>query len=161
MGNIHPLRCKKLYIICLQFSCTSKLCFPYDIMYLPDGCEANAISFLLPSKNKLHVKTPVKTPQHKLDFNRSYSIISNFNLTQTVNLTSLTNERFQDLAHKILEMTQMSIHSISNMLTKLRAFPNNFWSSTKVKAFSTIGSFTTALCIITLAISLYCKCFFE
>ena len=35
--------------------------------------EANAISFLLPSNNKLHVKPPMETPQHKLGFSRSYS----------------------------------------------------------------------------------------
>ena len=122
-----------------------KLCFPYDIIYLPDGCEANAISFLLPSNNKLHVKTPVESPQHKLGFNRSYSKIDNFSLMQTLNLTSLTNEKLQDLAHKFMEIKQISIHSINSILTKLRAYSTNFWSSLKVRAFSTIGSLTTAL----------------
>ena len=42
---------KKLYITCLQFSYLLALRFPYDIIYLPDGCEANAITFLLPSNN--------------------------------------------------------------------------------------------------------------
>ena len=78
---------------------------------------------------------------------------------QTLNLTSLTDDKLQDLAYKILEMKQMSIHSINNMLTKLRAYQTNFWSSLKVKAFSLIGSLTTALGIIALAIGLYCKCF--
>ena len=32
---------KKVYITCLQFGYLIKLCFPYDIIYLPDGCEAN------------------------------------------------------------------------------------------------------------------------
>ena len=56
-------------------------------------------------------------------------------------------------------MKQMSIHSINITLTKLRAYPTSFWSSLKVKAFSTIGSLTTALAIIALAICLYFKCF--
>ena len=34
----------------------NKMCFPYDIIYLPDGCEANTITFVLPSNNKLNVE---------------------------------------------------------------------------------------------------------
>ena len=42
---------KKLYITCLQFSYSLPQWFPHDIIYLPDGCEANAITFILPSNN--------------------------------------------------------------------------------------------------------------
>ena len=65
----------------------------------------------------------------------------------------------QDLAHKIPEMKQMSIYSINSTLTKLRACPNNFWSSEKVKTFSTMGILVSTLGMIALAIGLYCKCF--
>ena len=123
-----------------------------------DGCEANGISFLLPYNNKLHVQTPVESPQHMLGFNRSYSKIDNLNLMQILNLTSLTDDKLQDLAHKILEMKQMSFYSIHSALTKLRRYLANFWSLVNVKAFPTIGSLTTALA---LAISLYCKCFWN
>ena len=51
---------KKLYITCLQYSYTIKLCFPYDIIYLPNGCEANAITFILPSNNKLNVEPSIE-----------------------------------------------------------------------------------------------------
>ena len=129
------------------------------IIYLFDGCESIAISFLRPSNNSLHVKTSVEIPKHKLGFNRSYSKIINFNLMQTLNLTSIPNDKLQDLTHKISQIEQMSYHSINIMLTKLRAYPTNFWSSPKVKAFSTICSLTPTLSIIALAISLYCKCF--
>ena len=64
---------KKLYITCLQFSYTIKLHFPYDIIYLSDRCEANAMSFILLSNNRLHEESFIKTPHHKLGFNRSYS----------------------------------------------------------------------------------------
>ena len=53
----------------------------------------------------------------------------------------------------------MSIQSFNSMLTKLRICPTTFWSPLKVKAFSSIGNLAKALGIITLAISLYCKCF--
>ena len=86
---------KKLYIMCLQLSYTIKLCFPYDIIYLLDQCEANATSFLLPSNNKLHVESSIETPQHKLGFNRSYSKIDNFNLIQSLNLTSIIDKKCQ------------------------------------------------------------------
>ena len=59
---ISTLQDDEIVIPCLQFSYTIKLHFPYDIIYLPDGCEANAISFILPFNNKLHVKTPKETP---------------------------------------------------------------------------------------------------
>ena len=63
----------KMYITCLQFSYPIKLHFPYGIIYLPDGYEANAISFWPPSNNKLHMKTPMESQHHKLGFNTSYS----------------------------------------------------------------------------------------
>ena len=37
--------------------------------------------------------------------------------------------------------------------------PNDLWSSIKVKMFSTIGTCTSLIGIITFAIGLYCKCF--
>ena len=82
---------------------------------------------------------------------------------QTLNniKTNLTDDKSQDLAHKILETKHMSIHSINSRLKKLREYQINFWSSLKVKALSTIASLTTALGIIALAISLYCKCFWN
>ena len=54
---------KKLYITCLQFSYTIKLHFPYDIISLPNSYEANAISFVLMSNNKLNVESSIEMPQ--------------------------------------------------------------------------------------------------
>ena len=131
---------KNIYFTCLQFSYTTKLHFPYDIIYFPNDHDANAISFVLPSNNKLHVESSIETPQYKLGFSRSYSKINTFSLMQSLILSSLTDDKLQDLAHKILEMKQMSIFSINNTFTKLRTYPNNFWSSIKVKKFSTLGN---------------------
>ena len=69
-GLFQPSRIiTKLYITCLQFSYLIKLHFPYDIIYLPNGCEANAITFALPSNNKLNVEPIIETPEYKLSFN--------------------------------------------------------------------------------------------
>ena len=46
-----PPNNKKLYITCLQSSYSISPHFPYDVIYLPEGCEANTISFVLPSNN--------------------------------------------------------------------------------------------------------------
>ena len=51
---------KKLYITCLKYSYTIKLHFPYNIIYLPNGCEANTITFVLLSNNNLNVEPPLK-----------------------------------------------------------------------------------------------------
>ena len=99
---------KKLYITCLQYSYAIELCFPYDTIYLPDGCEANAITFVLPSNNKLNVEAIIEAPEYKLGFNRSYSKINNFSLMQSLNISSLTDERLEVLANKILEMKQVN-----------------------------------------------------
>ena len=58
---------KKLYITCLQYSYMIKLHFPYDLIYVPDGCEANAITFVLPSNNKLNVECTIETTEYKLN----------------------------------------------------------------------------------------------
>ena len=49
---------KKLYITCLQYCYTIDLCFPYNIIYLSNGHEANAITFVL--RSKLNVESPLK-----------------------------------------------------------------------------------------------------
>ena len=54
---------KKLYMTCLQYSYLIKLCFQYDILYLPDGCEANAVTFVLPSKNKQNVEPIIESTE--------------------------------------------------------------------------------------------------
>ena len=81
-----------------------KLCFPYDIIYLPNGCEANTITFVLPSNNKLNVEPIIIAPEYKLVFDRSYSKTNNFSLMQAVNVSSLTDEGLKVLANKIPEM---------------------------------------------------------
>ena len=102
----------------MQLSYTIKLHFPYDIIDLSSGCEANAISFVLLPNNKLHVESSIGTPQYKLSFNRSYSKINNFSLMKSLNLPSLMDDKLQNLAHNIMEMKQMTIYSINSMLTK-------------------------------------------
>ena len=57
-----------------------KLCFPYDIIYLPDGCEGNTITFVLPSNNKLNVESTTEATEYKFSFNRSYSRLNHFSL---------------------------------------------------------------------------------
>ena len=83
---------KKLYITCLQYCYTSKLCFPYDIIYLPNGTEANAITFVLPSNSKLNVGLSIKVTEYKVGFNRSYSKINTFSLMQSLNISSLMDD---------------------------------------------------------------------
>ena len=62
---IFTLQDKKLYITCLQYSYMIKLHFQYDVIYLPNGCETNAITFVLPSNNKLNVEPNTEVPAYK------------------------------------------------------------------------------------------------
>ena len=117
---------KKLYMTCLQYSYRIKLHFPNDIIYLPNGCEVNAITFVLPSKNKLNVEPPREATEYKLDLNRSYSKINNFGLMLSLNISSIVDDKFQVLANKILEMKHVLIFDINTMLTKLRTYPHSF-----------------------------------
>ena len=71
---------QKLYITCLQYRFSITLCFPYNIIYLPNGYKVNAITFVLPSNNKLNVGSIMEPPENKLGVNRSYSKINNFSL---------------------------------------------------------------------------------
>ena len=80
---------KKLYITCLQYSYSISNCFPYNIIYLPDGHEANAITFVLPSNNLLNVDSIMESTESKLGFNRSYSKINNLSLMQSLDISSL------------------------------------------------------------------------
>ena len=82
----------------------TNLHFPYDIIYLPNDCEANAITFVLPSNKKLNVEPYVEATEYKLGFRRSYSKINNFSLMQSLSISSITDDRSQILANKIPEM---------------------------------------------------------
>ena len=117
---------KKLYITCLQYSYMIKLCFLCDIIYLPNSCEANIISLVLPSNNKLNIEPTIEATECKLGLNRSYSKINNFSLMQSLNISSLIDERLQILADKIQEMKHISIFKVNNTLTKLRIYPHSF-----------------------------------
>ena len=74
---------RNLYITCLQYSYMIALCFPYDMIYLPKSCEANAITVVLPSNNEQNVEPTVEATEYKLGFNRSYLKINNFSLMQS------------------------------------------------------------------------------
>ena len=62
-------------------------------IYLPNGCEANGITFVLPSNNKLNVEPSIKATEYKLGFNRSSSEINNFYLMQSLNISTLTDDK--------------------------------------------------------------------
>ena len=83
---------KKLYITYFQYSYSISPPFPYDIIYLSDRCEANAIIFVLPSNNRLNVDSIMKTTENILGFKRPYSKINNFSLMQPLNISSLTDK---------------------------------------------------------------------
>ena len=78
---------------------------------------------------------------------------------QPLNVSSLTDDRLEVLANKILEMKHVLIFSINNILSKLRTYPHNFWYHMKVKILLTIGTPVAVISIKTLSIGLYCKCF--
>ena len=105
---------KRFYITCLQYSYSISLHFLYNIIYLPDGCQANAIPFVLPSNNKINIEPTLEAPENKLGFNKSYSKINNFCLMQSPNISSLTDE---NIANKIPEMKHMSVFSMNKTLT--------------------------------------------
>ena len=150
---------KKLYITCLQYTYSITLHFLNDAIYLPDGCEANTITFVLPSNNRLNVDSIMEAPENKLGFNRSYSKIKYFSLTQSLNISILTDDNLHNLGSRIPDMKHMPVLSINDTLMKLRSLPPNFWSSIKAKLFSTIGTPIMQNIILLLLISLYCKCF--
>ena len=90
---------KKLYITCLQCSYTTKLHFPYDTIYLPNSCEANALNFVLSSNNKLNIESSIEAIEHKLGCNRLYSKINYFSLMQSFIVSSLMDDKTPKMKH--------------------------------------------------------------
>ena len=95
LGYFNPPKQKKLYTTCLQYSYSISLHFPYNIIHLPDGCEANVITFVLPSNNRLNIDSIMESTENKSGFNRSYSKINNFSLMQSLQISSLTDENLK------------------------------------------------------------------
>ena len=148
---------KKLYITCLQFSYSLALQFPCDVIYLPDGCEANAITFVLPSNNHLNVHSDIKASEN----NRSYSKTGNFYLIQTLNISNFCNHNLWAIATKIPEMKDSSIFSISSTLTKLRSFPTKHWSAHIFQILHTILTSLTIVMVLISFITICCKCWWN
>ena len=121
---------KKIYITCLQHSYSIALHFPYDIIYLPNRCEANGITFVLLSNNQLNVDSIVEATENELGFNRSYSKINNFSLMQSLDISSLTDDNLKSIANEILEMKHMSVFRINITLKRIRSLPQTFCIST-------------------------------
>ena len=65
------------------------------MIYLPDGYEANAITFVLSSNNQLNVDCIMKAPESKLGFHRSYPKINNFSLMQSINVSNFTDDTYR------------------------------------------------------------------
>ena len=73
---------------------------------------------------------------------------------QSLNISSLRDDKLQDVAYKIALRKHVSIFSINNTLTKCRTYPHNFWSSMKVKIFFTIDTLVSAVSVTGLSIGL-------
>ena len=120
------------------------------MIYLPDGCEANIFTFILPSNNHLNVDSDIKTSENKFGFNSSYSKIENFNLMQALNISNFYNTYLQAIANKIPEMKDSSILSINSTLTKPRSFPTKHWSAHILQIVPTIlAPLTIVMVLIT------------
>ena len=74
---------------------------------------------------------------------------------QSLNISSLIDNKLHVVANKIQEMKHVSIFNMNSTLTKLRTYPHSFWSSMKVKTFLTIGTLIAAISILALSIGLY------
>ena len=121
---------RQLYITCFQYNYSISLHFPYDIVYLPDGCEANAFTFVLPSNNRLNVDSIIKTMENKLGFNRSYSEIDNFSIMQTLDISSTSDKTLISLADKILEMKHILVTYKNKVTLYYRhAYSDNYYTS--------------------------------
>ena len=66
---------------------------------------------------------------------------------QSLDISSLIDDNLKSIADKIPEMKCMSVFSINNTSTRMRSLPPTFWSSMKVKLFSTIGTPIMAIII--------------
>ena len=153
---------KKLYITCLQFSYSLVLQFPYDIINLPNRCEANAITFILPSNNWFNIDSSIKAWENKFGFNRSYSKILNFSLIQFQNISSLHDHELQLIATEIPDIKYFFIISMNNTLTTLHSILITHWSAHVVTIIPAILTpITIIITVISISISiliLYCKC---
>ena len=127
------------------------------MIYLPDGCEANAITFILPSNNCLNVDFDIKASENKFSFNRSYSKIENVNLMQALNISNFCNTNLWTIANKIPEMEDSSIFNIKSTLTKLGSFPTQHWSAHIPKIVPTILTPLTIVMVFILIITIYCN----
>ena len=108
-GLFQPCKTIKSFVTCFQYSNSISLHFPYDLVYLPDGCEASAITLVLPSNKRLNVNPMIKTMENKLGFSRSYSKISTFSLMQCLDISSTSDETLKSIANKIPEMKCVSV----------------------------------------------------
>ena len=80
------MKYRKLYITFLAYSYPHTVNHPFDIIYLPNSCEAVIESFFLPSNEQLHGEVDAKNLHVNLiNFEGRYDKLNEFTLLQVFN----------------------------------------------------------------------------
>ena len=117
---ITTLSPQKLHVSCLSDSYPFSLRNPFDIMYMPNGCEASLDSFFLPSNDKLTQEVDSRKFIIKfVDFKRKYEKLTDFTWMQTFNLSALSNNELDSFASKIWELKRVSFQQVKEGLKQI------------------------------------------
>ena len=105
---ISALATEKLQIRCVMETCVITIKHPLQIVDIGNGCEAYSASIYIPAKSELMTTLQsVTRSQFFLDYNFSYTNMSNFLIWHKTNFATLTTDEIKTLKAKMLKLPTM------------------------------------------------------
>ena len=142
----------KLHVVCLTSLYYVKHKLPIDIIHVPDACKAYTNMFFLPGRNSLSKEIGSKRPENQpSDFNWDHTDVSDFTLVRDINIPPLTKDELERLATNIPEMSEVTVHTLSN---KLQIINSNYhytmpdWLKIMLTVISTIIAIVVVVVVV-------------
>ena len=106
-----------LQVTCLTTSYQIKVKYPYDIVYLPNSCEATTNNYLIPANDK--ISTEISFEEFGLSSTKlklQYENITDFALFQKLDFPKLSQDEITHLAQQFPPLEEIKIEHIRDTL---------------------------------------------
>ena len=117
---ISALAAEKLQVRCMMETHVITIKPPLQIVDIGNGCEAYSASIYIPAKSELMpTLQSVTRSQFFLEYNFSYTNVSNFLVWYKLDFAKLTKKEIKTLKAKVLKLRTMSMEIFDNILENI------------------------------------------
>ena len=149
MDTFGQLAAEKLQIRCVMETHVVTIKPPLQIVDVGNGCEAYSASIYIPAKSELTATLQsITRSQFFLDYNFTYTNVSNFLVWYKSDFHKLTDVEIKTLKAEVLQLPTMSMDMFSNVLENIdENYPFSLSPKLILALLITIG-----ICVIALGV---------